>query len=137
MRAINAHTVDAIGANAHACAETCGHERGVVAAGLVSRARVRRHYVAVSMISTVSLGREDIKRGWVHTGAAIIDVDRAGAIDGRGKFTTLAIADVGVRFHGGVEGCARGVDVEMHSGCGGDDHEGAVQLPLQQQQRDW
>ena len=92
---------------------------------------------SVSMINMVSLGRKDIKRGCIHTGAAIIDVDRAGAIDGRGKFTTLAIADVSVRFHGGVEGFARGVDVEMDSGCGGDDDEGAVELQLQQQQRDW
>lgn len=134
MRAINAHTVDAIGANAHARTETSGHERGVVAAGLVSRTRVRRHYVAVSMISTVSLGRKDIKRGWVHTGAAIVDVDGAGAIDGRGKFTTLAIAGIGVRFHGGVDGFARIVKVELDCSCGGDDGEGAVQLQLQLQQ---
>lgn len=86
------------------------------------------------MISTVSLGRKDIKRGWVHTGAAIVNVDGAGAIYGRGKFTALPIAGVGVRFHGGVDGFARIVKVEMDCSCGGDDGEGAVQLQLQLQQ---
>ena len=61
----------------------------------------------------------------LYTSATIIDKDRASAINFGGKFTTLAIADVGVCLYRGEEALARGVSVEMDCRCGRDD-ENAV-----------
>lgn len=42
----------------------------------------------------------------VVTGAAVVDRDRTGTVDGRGEYTALAVSRVGVGLHGGVRGFA-------------------------------
>ena len=72
-----------------------------------------------------------MRMAWVDTSAAIVDKDGAGAIDGRGEFTALAIADIGVCLYRGVETLARRISVEMYCG-GGRDDEDARELRKQE-----
>ena len=61
--------------------------------------------------------------GRVDTSAAVIDKDGAGAIDVRGEFTALAIADVGICLYRRVETLARCIGIEMDCGRGRDDED--------------
>ena len=132
--AVDAGAVDAVGGHAHARAEGRGDEGAAVAANLGVRARVRRHCAEATWSVRFAWDEKGRRcRGWCFfvgcggeglvgfTGAAIVCEDGAGAVDGCGEDTALAVEGVGVCLDGLVEDFAGRVGVETDGGCGGDE----------------
>ncbi len=118
MRAIEARTVDAKGANLHTRARGRGHEGRVVVAGQAAWARVCGDCARSHCQWAWLWGKRRREGG--DTGAAIVDEFGTSAVDGRGEFSARAVAGVGVCLYRGVEALAGGVGVEMDDGGGGD-----------------